>query len=138
MLKGAHDIFVVVVNFIHNDWEAKHVTILFEVIDTSDIGMALKLQELLDRFTLIDKIVTYPNDEGSNFQTCASAPVSIVSCNTLNLLEPFHGSCLGHALSKVCQYATIDNKVCIGLSYAWVHSRLGIATKTTTPMCPMS
>ncbi len=55
MLKGTHNIFVVVVNFIHNDQEAKHVTILFEVIDTSGIGMAPKLQELLDRFALIDK-----------------------------------------------------------------------------------
>jgi hypothetical protein len=44
MLKEAHDIFVVVVNFIVSDWEAKHVTIgLFEVIDTSDITMIPKL-----------------------------------------------------------------------------------------------
>ncbi len=86
MLKGAHDIFVVVINFIHNDWEAKHVTILFEMIDKSGIGMALKLQELLNRFALIDKIITYVNDEGSNLQTYASAPNSIVSCSTLGLL----------------------------------------------------
>ncbi len=40
MFKGAHDIFVVVVNFILNDWEAKHVTIiLFEVIDASGVTM---------------------------------------------------------------------------------------------------
>ncbi len=44
MLKGAHDIFVVVVNFISNDWEAKHVTIgLFEAIHTSGIAMVPKL-----------------------------------------------------------------------------------------------
>jgi len=48
MLKGAHDIFVVVVDFIHNDWEAKHVTTLFEVTNASGIVMATKLQELLD------------------------------------------------------------------------------------------
>jgi hypothetical protein len=35
MLKGAHEIFAMVVNFIHNDWDVKHVTILFEVIDIS-------------------------------------------------------------------------------------------------------
>jgi hypothetical protein len=29
------------------------------------------LQELLDRFALIDKIIIYVNDEGSNLQTCA-------------------------------------------------------------------
>jgi hypothetical protein len=44
MLKGAHDIFVVVVNFISNDWEAKHVTIgLFKAIHTSGIAMVPKL-----------------------------------------------------------------------------------------------
>jgi len=138
MLKGAHDIFVVVVNFIHNDWEVKHLTILFEVTNTSGIAMATKLQKLLNWFVLIDKIVTCVNDEGSNLQTSASALNSIVSCNTLVLLEPFRGSCLGHALSKVCQYATIHDKVCIGLSYAWVHSRLGIATRTMTPICFVS
>jgi hypothetical protein len=44
MLKGAQDVFVIVVNFISNDWEAKHVTIyLFEVSNTSDANMVLKL-----------------------------------------------------------------------------------------------
>ncbi len=83
MLKGACDIFALVGNVIHNDcevkhittlfndWEVKHVTIQFEMIDTSGIGMAPKLQELLDRFALIDKIIIYVNDEGSNLQTCA-------------------------------------------------------------------
>ncbi len=42
----------------------KHVTILFEVTDTSAIAMAPKLQKLLDWFALIDKMVTYVNDEG--------------------------------------------------------------------------
>jgi hypothetical protein len=81
MLKGTHDIFVVVVNFIHNDWEVKHIIILFEVTDTSGIAMVPKLQKLLDWFALIGKIVTYVNDEGSNLQTCASARNFIISCN---------------------------------------------------------
>jgi hypothetical protein len=45
MLKGLHDIFVVVVNFISNDWEAKHVTIgLYKISDIGGITMAPKLQ----------------------------------------------------------------------------------------------
>jgi hypothetical protein len=44
MSKGMHDIFVVVVSFISNNWEAKHVTIgFFEMIDTCGITMAPKL-----------------------------------------------------------------------------------------------
>jgi hypothetical protein len=44
MSKGARDVFVVVVNFISSDWEARHVTIdLFEVSNTSGVAMAPKL-----------------------------------------------------------------------------------------------
>ncbi len=103
MLKGVHDIFVVNVNFISNNQETNHLTIgLFEVIKTSGITMVLKLQELLDRFTFMEKIVAYVKDEGSNLQTCASVFNSIVSCGNLGSLEPFDGSCFGHELSKVC------------------------------------
>ncbi len=51
MSKGTRDVFVVGVNFISNDWEAKHVTIeLFQVSDMNSVAMVPKLQELLDRF----------------------------------------------------------------------------------------
>ncbi len=45
MLKGAmHDMFIVVINFISNNWEVKHVTIgLFEVNETNGMTMAPKL-----------------------------------------------------------------------------------------------
>jgi len=36
-----------------------------------------------------------------NCKTCASALTSIVSCNFLDLLKPFDGTCFGHAFSKV-------------------------------------
>jgi hypothetical protein len=56
MSKGMRDGFVVVVSFISSDWEAKHVTIgLFEVLNTSSATMVLKLQELLDKFSLTQK-----------------------------------------------------------------------------------
>jgi hypothetical protein len=44
MSKGAHDVFVIVVNFISSKWEAKHITIkLFEVSNSSDVTMAPRL-----------------------------------------------------------------------------------------------
>jgi hypothetical protein len=44
MLKGARDVFVIMVNFISSDWEVKHVTIgLFEVSNITGIVMAPKL-----------------------------------------------------------------------------------------------
>jgi hypothetical protein len=52
------------------------------------------------------QIFAFVKDEGSKLQTCANALISIVSYNNLGLLEAFDGICFGHALSKVCQYAT--------------------------------
>jgi hypothetical protein len=67
---------------------------------------------------LITKIIIYVKDKGSNLQACASALTSIVSCDFSTLLNPFDGSHLGHALSKVCQYAIIDGNVAVDLSLA--------------------
>jgi len=35
----------------------------------------------------------------------------------LGLEKSFKGTCFGHAFSKMCQYATIDTKVCKSLRY---------------------
>jgi hypothetical protein len=72
-------------------------------------------------------------DEGSNLQTCASALNSIVSNNSLRLLEPFDGSCLGHAFSKVYQYATTNEKVFASLSYASIKASQGVIQKLHGP-----
>jgi hypothetical protein len=119
MSKEARDVFVVVLNFISSDWEAKLVTIgLFEVSNMSSVAMAPKLQELLDRFSLTHNFFAFVKDERSNLHTCASTLTSIVSCNNLGLLEPFDGTCFKHALSKVCQYAIANEKVSTGLPLA--------------------
>jgi hypothetical protein len=41
---------------------------LLAYLNTSGMAMAPKLQELLDRFTLTNKIIIYVKDEGSNLQ----------------------------------------------------------------------
>jgi len=67
MSKGAHDVFAIVVNFLSNKWEAKHITIrLFEMFDTSGATMAPRLQQLIDKFFFTRKILVYVKDEGSN------------------------------------------------------------------------
>ncbi len=42
---------------------------------------------------------------------------SIISCDVLGLEESFQGICCGHAFSKACQYATIDEKLRKNLWY---------------------
>jgi hypothetical protein len=49
-----------------------------------------------------------------------SAFIFVGLCDFLGLLKPFDGSCFGHALSKVCQYAMINEKVDISLSFAFI------------------
>jgi len=78
------------------------------------------------------KFFAYIKDERSILQTSASALTSIVSCNFLALLKPLHGSYLGHALSKVYQYATIDEKVPTTLSFASVKAIQFIIKKCIT------
>jgi hypothetical protein len=38
-----------------------------------------------------------------------------MSYQIIGMLTPFVGVCWGHAMSKCCQYATDDTKVCAGL-----------------------
>jgi len=65
MSKRVHDIFAIVINFLSNDWEAKHVIIgLFELTYTSGAPMALKLQQFLDMFSLIEKLLLMWNMNG--------------------------------------------------------------------------
>jgi hypothetical protein len=73
--------------------------------------MAPKLWELLDRFFRIDNILAYVKNKGVNLQSCVTTFTFVVSCKTLNMLEPFHGSYFGHALFKVYQYVTKDKTV---------------------------
>jgi hypothetical protein len=60
MSKCVHDVFTIVVNFLSNKWEAKHITIeLFEVFDTNGVVMAPRLHQLLDKFSLTQNIFAY-------------------------------------------------------------------------------
>ncbi len=82
--------------------------------------MVLKFKKLLDKFFLTKKIVIYVKDVWYNLQTCANALNSIISCNTLALLEPFDGSFLGNTFLKVCQYVTVNEKMSIDLPCTFI------------------
>jgi hypothetical protein len=65
MSKGAPDVFNVVVS---NNWEPKHVySELFESIDTFGVAMVVRLWQLIDKFSLVQKIVAYVKDEKGQF-----------------------------------------------------------------------
>jgi len=51
MSKGAYDVFALVINFLNNDWQPKHVTIgLFEMTKIIDQALARSLTKLLDKY----------------------------------------------------------------------------------------
>jgi hypothetical protein len=56
MSKGAHDVFELVINFLGNDWQLKHVTIsLFEASETTWQALVKNLIDLLDKYGLRKK-----------------------------------------------------------------------------------
>jgi len=55
----------------------------------------------------------------SNLQTFVITFNLIMSCDGLNMVQPFDGSYFGHALLKVCQYDhTLDGNVACELHHA--------------------
>jgi hypothetical protein len=53
-----------------------------------------------------------------------------VFCQILGMLIPFVGACWGHAMSKCCQFAIDDTKVCVGLVLISIKLAQSILQKT--------
>jgi hypothetical protein len=81
--------------------------------------LANNLTKLLNAYGLKNKIIAHVKDEGSNLNTLTNALKSVVKCATLGLEESFQGTYFGHVFSKMCQYATTDDKVCKNLKYVY-------------------
>ncbi len=118
-VKGTYDIFALGINFLGRNWQPKHIIVgLFEAMDTSSQVLAKDLIELLGKYNLKKKIITYVKDEGFNLNTSMTTILkSVVNCNILGLQEKFQGSCFSHAFLKTYQYATIDEFFFKGLKY---------------------
>jgi hypothetical protein len=93
------------------DWEPKHVTIgLFEPKGTYGVSLVGQLQALFE-YKFINKIICHMKDEGINRSTMTNALKHIITCGELGMQTPFEGVCFGHALFKVRQYATSNEKI---------------------------
>ncbi len=40
----------------------------------------------------------------------------MVNYEPWQLTSPYVGACFGHAMSKACQYVTLDDKICVGMT----------------------
>jgi hypothetical protein len=91
-----------VVNFINSFWEPIHVIVgVCEMKNIIGASMANHVNFILDSFGLLDKLIAYVKDKGSNMNTLINALKSIVSYSHFQLPTPFIGSCFGYVMSKV-------------------------------------
>jgi hypothetical protein len=80
MSHAGHDTFAIIVSFLNDSWEPNHVTMgIFEVQNTTCATMANQVKVLLDSFGILDKVIAYVKDEGSNLNTLTNALTSVVS-----------------------------------------------------------
>ncbi len=85
---------------------------LFEVNETTKQSMDIQLQILLDRFSLLHRVIAFVKDESTNLSTMAIAFHSIIDYEPLNIHKVYEVTCFGHVMSK---YAINDEKVYVGL-----------------------
>ncbi len=102
-------------NFFDNDLVPQHVTInfKFEVPNTYGATFVEIVKPFLVQFQLANKVLIYVKDEGSNLNIVENAHSTTTSCKFLELKKPFTCTYFGHVMSKVCQYAIVDEKVCV-------------------------
>jgi len=115
--RRARDIFALVINLLTPQWEHCHGCVgFFEVDDTIGVGLTKQMKVLLEKFKLTSNIFCFVKYEGIILGTTVATLRFVVTCEALKLDAPFDGSYFGHAMNKVAQYATFDEKVATNLT----------------------
>jgi hypothetical protein len=83
---------------------------LFEANDTTGAKLAKQLKVLLEKFGFTLKVLCCVKDEGTNLGSMTTTLKSLISWEALNLPTPFKGVCFWHAMNKIVQYVTINDK----------------------------
>ncbi len=68
---------------------------------------------LVDFLGLLNKVIPYVKGERLKLSTLILTLTNVVTCFLFQLSNPFVGSCFGHAMSKICQYAYDDFNACV-------------------------
>jgi len=112
VIRGQHDTYAFVVNFLSTNWKPHHVIIgLFEANDITRVGLAKQLKTMFEKFGVTSKVLCYVKNKGTNLANMTTTLKSIFSCEAFNVLVLFDGACFGRAMSKATQYATNDDKI---------------------------
>jgi hypothetical protein len=89
---------------------------IFEIHNIANATMANQVKKLLHSLHLLDKVIVYVKNEGSNLSILTFALIYVVYCSTIQLACPFVGSCFRHAMLMVAQYVIDDLKIYVGFS----------------------
>jgi hypothetical protein len=120
-----------VIHFINEQWVPCRVTIgVFEAPDMAGAALATEVKELLNSFDLTDKVIAFVTDDDSRLGSLTNALSSMVLCSPLQLSEPYAGTCFGHVMSKACDNATNDQKVCSRMSEVSIDTAIATLKKT--------
>jgi len=93
--------FALVINFINPSWAPCYIAIgLFEAFDIFGATFTKQVKILLVKFNLTNKVIAYVKNEGANLSSLIIAFTFVVSCELLQLTQPFVGLCFGHVMSK--------------------------------------
>jgi len=116
MLRSCYDTFALVINFINPNWVPCHIVIgLFETPNIFGAAFVKQMKVLLAKFNLTNKVIAYVKDEGFTLNSLKTAFTFIVSCEPLQLVQPFASVYFGHVTSKICSYAMNEAKVGVGM-----------------------
>jgi hypothetical protein len=103
VFKGAHDVFALVIIFLGFNWKPKQMILsLFEFVEITRKALIKNLIDLLDAYSLRNKILTYVEDECSNLNTLTNVLKYVVKCEASCLEENFQGNCFCHVFFKAC------------------------------------
>ncbi len=81
---------------------------MFEAIETTSQVLLKSLIELLDKYGLKEKIITYVKDERLNLNALTIALKVVVNNDSFGLEESFYNTCFWHVFSKACQYGIVE------------------------------
>ncbi len=103
--------FALVMKFLGKYWVPKHINI--DLFDT----LGRNLQDLSQKYGLIKLILVYVKYEASSSNIMINILKSMVNYESLGVAKKIQSICFGHVISKVCQYAIVDEKVHMSVQY---------------------
>ena len=105
MSRGHEDVFDIYAHFLDESFHPCHVHVtMLRCANSDGASLARKLESVIDKFCMSEKVVACVSDGGSNMRTCMNIFNESPLCNTLTGKLTFKGACLAHKLSLIFKH----------------------------------